>query len=113
MASPPNSGPPPASPSPRRRRWWLLGLVALLLLGLGGWFVWWKWARLPQPGSERYEEYVVAFEKGTAALDTGVPEIAEANLTRAIDLVVQEPAGWANRGLLYIRTQRIPQAEHD
>jgi tetratricopeptide (TPR) repeat protein len=92
----------------------LLGVGLLLLIGAGvGGFLWWNQEQLPQPGSERYEEYVVAFEKGTAALDTGVPEIAEANLTRAIDLVLQEPAGWANRGLLYIRTQRIPQAERD
>ncbi|HUY31431.1 MAG TPA: tetratricopeptide repeat protein [Pirellulales bacterium] len=50
---------------------------------------------------------------GVAALDADVTQVAEENLTRAVEWVPQEPAGWADRGLLYLRTGRLPEATHD
>jgi hypothetical protein len=67
-------------------------------------YYFWTRTRLPQPGSDRYEQYVDAFQAGTAALDSGsLNERALKKLTEAIDIVPQEPAGWANRGICYLR----------
>ena len=65
------------------------------------------------PGNPAYEQYLEAFQVGVAALDADLPQIAEQNLNRAVELVPQEPAGWANRGLLFIRTARLPDADRD
>ena len=67
----------------------------------------------PGPADPAYEQYVEAFQVGVAALDADLPQIAEQNLNRAVELVPQEPAGWANRGLLFIRTARLPDAGRD
>jgi tetratricopeptide (TPR) repeat protein len=68
---------------------------------------------LPAPGSPQYEQYTEAFESGTAALDADMYPVAAENLTQAIDLIPEEPAGWANRGLLYLRSKRIDDAAKD
>jgi tetratricopeptide (TPR) repeat protein len=113
MSTSPNE---PAKPARSlTRRGWLIGVLLLVLVagGVAG-YVWWKKrAELPIPGSERYEQFVEAFDVGTAALDVGVTDIAETELSKAIELVSREPAAWANRGLLFIRTDRFPQAEAD
>jgi tetratricopeptide (TPR) repeat protein len=89
-------------------------LLALVVVGgSAAGYYWWKRNQIPSPGSERYEEYVEAFQIGTAALDSGVIDIAEQELTKAIDLVPKEPAGWANRGLTYLRSQRLDSAKSD
>ncbi|HVC93856.1 MAG TPA: FG-GAP-like repeat-containing protein [Pirellulales bacterium] len=87
-------------------------LLAAVALAVAGYLVWDR-AGLPVPGSALYEQYVEAFQVGVAALDAGVPQVAEENLTRAIELVPKEPAAWADRGLLYLRTGRLPEAAHD
>ena len=100
---------------PRRRPRWLLVVVLLLAIagiGVGSYFLWNRY-RLPNPGEPRYEEYVEAFEIGVAGLDIGVGEIAEKNLSRAIELVPAEPAGWADRGLFYLRSRQFPKAASD
>ncbi len=101
------------SPLRQRRRILIASLVVLLgtAAGVGYWL--WERSRLPLPGSPTYEEYAEAFEVGVAALDVDVADQAEENLTRAIGLIPREPAGWANRGLLYLRTGRLPQAAND
>jgi len=81
-------------------------------LAVAGYLVWGR-AGLPAFGSALYEEYVEAFQVGVAALDADVPQVAEENLTRAIGLVPKEPAGWADRGLLYLRMGRLPEAAND
>src|SRR3712207_6035072 len=95
----------------------LLPAAALLLaaVGLGAFLLLRPRPRppLPQPGSPLYEEYAEAFQLGTAALDVQLPAEAEKHLTRAIEIVPEEPAGWANRGLLYLRTGRLEQAARD
>ena len=66
-----------------------------------------------RPGSPLHEEFVEAFQVGVAALDVGKVDTAEENLTKAIEKVPREPAAWANRGLLYLRTDRLDQAAQD
>ena len=82
----------------------LVGVVVVVLAGVVGLYQWWA-NHLPQQGQPRYEQYAEAFEIGTAALDAGstLHQTAEEQLTQAIKLVPQEPAAWANRGLLYLR----------
>ena len=60
---------------------------------------------LPTPGSPAYEQYAEAFEAGTAALDADLYNNASEKLSRAIEIVPQEPAAWANRGLLNLRNK--------
>src|SRR4029453_3464339 len=59
--------------------------------------------RLPDPSSKTYRDAVVAFYTGLAALQAGVEVIAEEQLLRVTALVPQEPAAWANLGLLALR----------
>ncbi len=106
----PGASPPPA----RRNRVAVAAALAVLLVGVGvGGYIWWAKTRLPAPGSPAYEEYVEAFEVGLAALDVGVGDVAERNLSRAIELIPREPAGWADRGLFYLRSRQFPQAAAD
>jgi tetratricopeptide (TPR) repeat protein len=88
-------------------------LIAVAGMAVVGSYLLWLRSRLPGPGSPAYEQYVEAFQVGVAALDADVPQKAEENLTRAIDLVPQEPAAWADRGLLYLRTNRFDEAFRD
>lgn len=109
-----STSPPPAATPPRRRMWLVAGVVALVAAAAGvGGYLWWQKTRLPGPGSAKYEEYVDAFDVGLAAMDVGVGDVAEKNLSRTVELVPQEPAGWANRGLFYLRTRQFPQAAAD
>jgi hypothetical protein len=80
-------------------------LVLLLLvcagIGVGLYFIFRK--TLPEPGSRRYLEYVEAFQVGVAALDAGNLKLADEQLTRAIEIIPEEPAAWADRGLKHLR----------
>src|SRR5262249_37580402 len=100
-----------------RNRWLLLvaGLLALVGGGVAAYFVWFRPAALPEPGSRLYKEYVRAFQVGVAALDAGDlnKDLAESKLSRAVELVPGEPAGWANRGLARLRNREYPQAAQD
>jgi tetratricopeptide (TPR) repeat protein len=68
---------------------------------------------LPRPGSATYEEMVSAFSAGVAALDVDAGERANTMLTRAIELVSEEPAAWADRGLYAIRLNDYDAAARD
>src|SRR5262245_25660847 len=68
---------------------------------------------LPGPGTPLYEDYAEAFEVGTAGLDVDRPDIAQSNLDRAIEKIPQDPAAWANRGLLHLRQNRLDDAAKD
>ena len=58
---------------------------------------------LPDPSSQTYREAVAAFYTGLAAIQAGVEVIAEEKMLRVTELVPQEPAAWANLGLLALR----------
>jgi tetratricopeptide (TPR) repeat protein len=58
---------------------------------------------LPDPSSKTYREAVAAFYTGLAAIQAGVEVVAEEQMRRVTELVPQEPAAWANLGLLALR----------
>jgi tetratricopeptide (TPR) repeat protein len=68
---------------------------------------------LPQPGSAAYLQMVSAFYGGVAALDVDANDQAQPRLTHATQLVPEEPAAWANRGLLAIRLGEYDKSEQD
>jgi Tfp pilus assembly protein PilF len=90
----------------------LIGGVALMAVAAIAYSLWFRSA-VPAVGSAKYEQYIEAFEIGVAALDADVPQVAHESLTKAIDLVPEEPAAWADRGLLLIRDGRPDEALHD
>jgi Tfp pilus assembly protein PilF len=97
---------------------WLIALL-LALLGGGG-VAYYIWLRpkppppLPEPGSPAYEEYLRDFQVGTAVLEAGEKEeLARSKLQRAVELIPEEPAGWANLGLLNLRTRHLDEAARD
>lgn len=58
-------------------------------------------------GSKEYAEFVKAFYVGLAALQVGEQVRAEEQLTLATNLVPDEPAPWANLGLLSLRQREL------
>jgi hypothetical protein len=93
----------------------LLVIACVVILASFGYLAWMHLRpTLPQPGSPRYEEYVEAFQAGTAALDSAqLDKLALEKLSEAIALVPQEPAGWANRGICYLRISDLKKAAAD
>jgi Tfp pilus assembly protein PilF len=57
-----------------------------------------------------YRETVTAFYTGLAAMQTSQEVLARKEFERVTQLVPQEPAGWANLGLLLMRQQELEQA---
>ncbi len=96
-----------------RSRLALVSLLAILALGAFVAFQFQLPVEVPPSTPPHFEEFVTAFQVGVAALDADLPQVAEEKLTQAVKLIPQEPAGWANRGLLYLRTGRLPEAESD
>jgi Flp pilus assembly protein TadD len=117
MPPPPPSEGAGGQPRRSRRRLVLFGAITLVLLvggAVAALFYYYRTRdRLPEPGTPRYNQYVEAFFVGTAALEAGLRPQAEEDLTRAVELVPGEPAGWANRGILYMRTDRRNEAARD
>src|SRR5688572_22059398 len=81
---------------------YLAALVLLLLVGVSV-YVRRSGDRLPDPSSETYREAVAAFHTGLAAMQAGVEVVAEEQFLRVTELVPQEPAAWANLGLIALR----------
>ena len=63
-----------------------------------------------EPGSRLYRDYQRAFQVGLAALEAGREDLARQKLQEAAKLVPQEPAAWANLGLLHLRNNDLGQA---
>ncbi len=61
------------------------------------------WSSLPKPDSDVYKQMVSAFFQGLAALQAGDDARAKDELTKATQIVADEPAGWADLGLLSVR----------
>lgn len=62
------------------------------------------------PASPDYAKAISAFYVGEAALESGDDEHAPAELTQFTQMVPQEPSGWADLGLYYLRHGQIAQA---
>jgi len=89
----------------------LLGLVALLLVAIAGYLVVRRNGALPGPGSTTYRDMVSAFYVGLAALDIGdLLDDAETAFLRAGELIPEEPATWANLGVLHLRRGELDDA---
>jgi tetratricopeptide (TPR) repeat protein len=67
-------------------------------------------AKLPAKSSKEYNEVVRAFYVGLAALQVGDDVRADERLAQVTGLVPDEPAGWANWGLLALRQRNYDQA---
>ena len=67
-------------------------------------------ADLPEKGSPKYLSAVRAFYVGLSALQVGDDVRAEEKLKEATALAPDEPASWADLGLLYMRQRRFDEA---
>ena len=94
---------------PAPNYWRKLTLPALLLVvvfaGACG-----KDPKLPDPSSPEYRQSVGAFYVGLAALQAGADARAESEFVRVTELAPDEPAGWANLGLLAMRQREFETA---
>ncbi|MDT4955241.1 MAG: hypothetical protein QOJ02_3379 [Acidobacteriota bacterium] len=85
----------------------ILLLVSLALLSIAGC----KSApKLPEKNFKEYNETVRAFYVGLAALQVGDDVRAESELTKATQLAPDEPAAWADLGLLSLRQRNMDTA---
>jgi Tfp pilus assembly protein PilF len=66
--------------------------------------------RQPAVSDDQYRQAVTAFYVSLAAMQTSQDVIARRELERVTQLVPQEPAGWANFGLLLLRQQQLDEA---
>src|SRR5918992_3126379 len=85
------------------------GFITLLVLAVAG-FAACRRADLPEKNSPQYTSAVRAFYVGLSALQVGDDVRAEEKLKEATALAPDEPAGWANLGLLYMRQRRFDEA---
>ncbi len=82
----------------------LFGLLCVALVSVGA------CRRSVDVPPETYREAVVSFHTALAAMETSQELLAREHLDRVVALVPQEPAGWANLGLLLLRQQEIEPA---
>jgi Tfp pilus assembly protein PilF len=66
-------------------------------------------ARQPEVPPAVYQEAVTAFYVGLSAMQTTQEVLAREKFDRVVAIVPQEPAGWANLGLLLLRQQDLEQ----
>src|SRR5262249_6184161 len=83
--------------------------------GVGARLLWWnkRQPELPGPDNPVYQEYAEDFQIGVASLDAANYDLALERLTKAIEKIPEEPAGWANRGLVHLRENRLKEAATD
>ncbi|HET7219475.1 MAG TPA: FG-GAP-like repeat-containing protein, partial [Vicinamibacterales bacterium] len=66
--------------------------------------------RTPKISDDTYRQAVAAFYVSLAAMQTSQDALARRELDRLVQIVPEEPAGWANLGLLLLRQQQIDEA---
>jgi len=96
---------PLLSPCAARRGLPVLVLIGVLV-GLGAC----RSDTVPAPNADAYPKAVSAFYTGTTAIQVGENYRAEQKLKAAAELAPGEPAVWANRGLLSLRTKTFDAA---
>ena len=82
-------------------------LAAALVLALGGAACSSK--RRADVPPDAYREAVAAFYVGLSAMQTTQEVLAKEKFDRVVALIPQEPAGWADLGLLLLRQQELDQ----
>ncbi|HEX8234722.1 MAG TPA: FG-GAP-like repeat-containing protein [Abditibacteriaceae bacterium] len=97
----------PQKSSSRRR---FAVLLALGVLVLGGGYYFWQRNQPPGVGTPLYQTVVKEFYTGLVALQAGDLDRAAKNLTEVTRLVPQEPAAWANLGILQLRQNNFEEA---
>src|SRR5919107_5674691 len=95
--------------TPPSRRRYGHGLVILLVLTAAG-LVACRRADLPEKISPQYTCAVRAFYVGLSSLQVGDDVRAEARLKEATQLAPDEPAAWADLGLLFMRQRQFDPA---
>jgi tetratricopeptide (TPR) repeat protein len=88
----------------------LLVVVVLGVAAATAVFFWFRTGAPPEPGSQVYRDYQRAFQVGLAALEAGREDLAREKLNEAVRFVPQEPAAWANLGLLDLRGNDLERA---
>ncbi|PSQ84619.1 MAG: hypothetical protein BRD44_00340, partial [Bacteroidetes bacterium QS_7_67_15] len=84
----------------------LLAVLCACVVGSGGC----GQQERPDPSSEVYQQAVASFYTGLAALQVGELGYAEQKLTAVTKQAPQEPAAWANRGVLAMRRNAFEEA---
>lgn len=95
--------------SSSRRLLLVLGAL-LVLLGFGGYALYRRQSSAPDATSPQYQEMVTAFYVGLAAMQSVDDARAAAAMTKATQLMPQEPAAWANLGLQQLRSSNLETA---
>lgn len=84
-------------------------LVSVGLLALGG-YVYWQRQQPPDAGNPLYQSTVRVFFSGLIALQASDFDHATEYLTQVTKQIPQEPAGWANLGILQTRLANFEAA---
>ena len=90
----------------KRTTFCLLIVVAVIFMGASCR----RAEQLPAKSSKEYNDIVRAFYVGLAALQVGHDVHADAKLAQLTTLAPNEPAGWANWGLLALRQRNFEVA---
>jgi tetratricopeptide (TPR) repeat protein len=100
--------------SARNRNLLVATLVVVITLGGAVGYYLWHQHTYPSPGTQRYLDYLRAFQVGVAALESPkTKDKALARLGAATEIIPAEPAAWADLALLYLRENQLPEAaEH-
>ena len=101
-----------------RRTRWLAAAAGIVVLAGAGTLVWWLAHRGRHPSraaldSEQYRQIVSAFYTGVSAMDVDNNDLARSDLTRATQLAPDEPAAWADLGLLHLRAGELDAANRE
>ena len=88
-----------------------LRLVVLGMLAVMAWSGGCESSTVPSPDSDAYREALTAFYTAVPALQVGENYRARKHLETASTLASGEPAVWANRGLLALRTRNLDAAQ--
>jgi tetratricopeptide (TPR) repeat protein len=86
---------------------WIAALLAIAAAAAGAAC---RGDRAPEVPFETYRQAVTSFYTALAAMQTSQDALARARFEQVTALVPQEPAGWANLGLLLLRQQEADAA---